>query len=160
MVERRDIVFVVNGGGSSLESVQRAAAGLDNVVFVPMQPRERLSEVLAAADIHTILLRHGLARSSVPSKMYSILAAGRPVVASVDPDTEVTRVLDQAGAGVSVAPGAVDELHQAIVGLVDDPARRATMGASGRSWVERWLSPAAVAEAYEELFERLITQHN
>ncbi|MBK6969216.1 MAG: glycosyltransferase family 4 protein [Candidatus Microthrix sp.] len=160
MVERRDVVFVVNGGGSSLESVQRAAAGLDNVVFVPMQPRERLSEVLAAADIHTILLRHGLARSSVPSKMYSILAAGRPVVASVDPDTEVTRVLDQAGAGVSVAPGAVDELHQAIVGLVDDPARRATMGASGRSWVERWLSPAAVAEAYEELFERLITQHN
>jgi colanic acid biosynthesis glycosyl transferase WcaI len=156
MAERRDVVFVVNGGGSSLDSVQRAAAGLDNVVFVPMQPRERLSEVLAAADIHTILLRHGLARSSVPSKMYSILAAGRPVVASVDPDTEVTRVLDQAGAGVSVAPGAVDELHQAIVGLVDDPARRATMGASGRSWVERWLSPAAVAEAYEELFERLI----
>ena len=158
MAERSDVVFVVNGGGSSLETVKHAAAGLDNVVFVPMQPRERLSEVLAAADIHTILLRHGLARSSVPSKMYSILAAGRPVVASVDPDTEVTRVLDQAGAGVSASPGSVDELHQAILGLVDDPDRRATMGASGRSWVERWLSPAAVAEAYEELFERLIAR--
>ena len=158
MADRSDVVFVINGGGTTLESVRRAAAGLDNVVFVPMQPRERLSEVLAAADIHTILLKHGLARSSVPSKMYSILAAGRPVVASVDADTEVTRVLADAEAGLAATPGSVDDLHDAIAALVDDPDRRRSMGASGRSWVERWLSPASVAEAYEDLFARLIAR--
>lgn len=158
MADRSDVVFVVNGGGTSLESVRQSAAGLDNVVFVPMQPRERLSEVLAAGDIHTILLKHGLARSSVPSKMYSILAAGRPVVASVDADTEVTRVLAEADAGLAASPGSVDELHDAIVALVDDPDHRSSMGASGRRWVERWLSPASVAEAYEGLFESLIAR--
>ncbi|MCB1026826.1 MAG: glycosyltransferase family 4 protein, partial [Microthrixaceae bacterium] len=155
MADRSDVVFVVNGGGTSLESVRHAAEGLDNVVFVPMQPRERLSEVLAAGDIHTILLKHGLARSSVPSKLYSILAAGRPVVASVDADTEVTRVLADAEAGLATSPGSVDELHRAITTLIDDPERRRGMGSSGRRWVERWLSPAAVAEAYEGLFESL-----
>ena len=155
MADRSDVCFVINGGGSSLASVQAAAEGLDNVVFVPMQPRERLSEVLAAADVHTILLKHGLARSSVPSKLYSILAAARPVLASVDPDTEVTRVLDEAEAGVAVAPGSVDALHRGVLELVDHPTRRQAMGVAGRAWVERWLSPDTVAEAYEDLFERL-----
>ncbi|RMH81791.1 MAG: glycosyltransferase WbuB, partial [Actinomyces sp.] len=83
--DRDDLVFVVNGGGAGLAAVQEAARGLDNVVFVGLQPAERLGEVLASADIHVIALKRGLGRASVPSKLYSILAAGRPVVASIDP---------------------------------------------------------------------------
>jgi colanic acid biosynthesis glycosyl transferase WcaI len=153
---RDDLVFVVNGGGSARAELEARAAGLPNVVSVPMQPKERLAEVLAAADVHTVLLRRGLARSSVPSKMYSILAAGRPALASVDPGTEVERTLAEADAGVSVPPEDAAALTAAVVRLADDPAERERLGANGRRWVERWLSPAAVAAAYEALVDELV----
>ncbi len=154
--ERDDVVFVINGGGSARLGLEQRAAGLDNVVFVDFQPSERLPEVLAAADVHVIALKKGLARASVPSKLYSILAAGRPTIASLDSDTEVTRVLDESGAGIAVAPEDPTEFISAVTELVDSPERRAEMGESGRSFVERWVSPAGVASAYVELFEDLI----
>jgi colanic acid biosynthesis glycosyl transferase WcaI len=130
-----------------------SADGLDNVVFVEMQPRERLPEVLASADVHVIPLRRGLARSSVPSKLYSILAAGRPVVASVDEGTEVARTIEAAGAGLAVPPEDPDAFCGALAELLDAPGGREAMGTSGRAFVEEWVSPAAVAAAYERLFE-------
>lgn len=153
--ERKDVVFVINGGGSALADLERMAAGLDNLRFVPMQPRERLPEVLAAGDVHLVPLKRGLARSSVPSKLYSILAAGRPVLASVDPGTEVATTLERAGAGIAVGPEDADSFCEALGRLLDDGPGRERMGASGRRFVEGWVSPAAVGEAYERLFEEL-----
>ena len=153
--DRDALVFVVNGGGSALEGLRRAAAGLANLRFVEMQPRERLPEVLAAADLHLVPLRTGLARSSVPSKLYSILAAGRPVLASVDAGTEVASTLERAGAGVSVPPEDPDAFNEALDELLADPARLERLGTSGRAFVEGWVSPAAVGAAYEELFASL-----
>jgi colanic acid biosynthesis glycosyl transferase WcaI len=150
-----DVVFVVNGGGSARPQLEEQAAGLGNVVFVDFQPKERLPEVLAAADIHVVPLRRGLARSSVPSKTYSILAAGRPVVASVDEGTEVALVVEQAGAGLAVPPDDPAAFTKALVTLLEDPAAAQAMGRAGRSFVEAWASPAAVAERYEALFEEL-----
>jgi len=154
--DRDDVVFVVNGSGSGRAAVVAAAEGLDNVVFVGLQPKERLPEVLAAGDIHTVLLRRGLARSSVPSKMYSILAAGRPCVASVDAGTEVERSLLAADAGRTAGPDDLDAFCAALEPLLDDAAERARLGANGRRWVEAWASPAAVAESYEALFAELL----
>lgn len=158
MRDRTDVVFVVNGSGSGRGALERAAAGLDNLRIVDLQPRERLPEVLAAADIHVIALRRGLARASVPSKTYSILAAGRPVVASIDPGTEVPRILEASGAGVVVPPEDPDAFCRAVADLVDDPARAAAMGAAGRRWIEGHASPAAVAARYEELFAELVAR--
>ena len=150
---RDDVVFVVNGGGSAREALIASATGLDNLRFVDMQPRERLPEVLAAGDLHLVPLKTGLARSSVPSKLYSILAAGRPVLASVDAGTEVATTIERAGAGTSVAPEDPDAFVEALDRMLDDPAGMARMGASGRAFVEGWVSPAAVGAAYERLFE-------
>ena len=155
LADRSDVVFVINGGGSGRAALREAAVGLDNVRFVDFQPKERLPEVLAAGDIHLVPLRRGLARSSVPSKTYSILAAGRPVLASVDEGTEVARVVADAGAGLAVPPDDPDAFTHALVTLLDEPERAAAMGRAGRSFVERWASPAAVAERYEALFEEL-----
>ena len=155
MVDRTDVAFVVNGGGSGREALVERASHLPNVTFVGLQPRERLGEVLAAGDIHTVPLRAGLARSSVPSKSYSILAAGRPCVASIDPGTEVERMLLASGAGISVAPEDRDGFVAAIGRLVDHPDERADRGSAGRRWVELWASPSAVAGHYESLFEEL-----
>jgi colanic acid biosynthesis glycosyl transferase WcaI len=151
-----DVVFVINGGGSGLADLQARARGADNVRFVPMQPKERLAEVLAAADIHLVPLKAGLARSSVPSKLYSILAAGRPVVASVDRGTEVERTLDRAGAGISVEPNQPESFTKAISRLLQNRDEAEAMGRSGRRFVEGWASPAAVVAAYEALFAELV----
>lgn len=154
--DRDDLVFVVNGGGSALDDLRRSAGDLDNLVFVAMQPRERLPEVLASGDVHVIPLRKGLARSSVPSKLYSILAAGRPVLASVDPGTEVAGTVESAGAGLAVPPEDPDAFCAGLEQLLDAPARRAEMGSAGRDFVMRWASPDGVAASYEELFEELL----
>jgi colanic acid biosynthesis glycosyl transferase WcaI len=153
--DRDDVVFVVNGGGSAKDALVESAAGLDNLKFVEMQPRERLPEVLAAGDLHVVPLKRGLARSSVPSKLYSILAAGRPVLASVDAGTEVATTIERALAGVSVPPEDPDAFCAALTDLLDDPARRTAMGESGRAFVEGWVSPAAVGASYETLFEQV-----
>jgi colanic acid biosynthesis glycosyl transferase WcaI len=153
-----DVVFVINGGGSARPSIEEQAAGLDNVVFVDYQPKERLPEVLAAADVHVVPLRRGLARASVPSKTYSILAAGRPIVASVDEGTEVARLVEKAGAGLAVPPEDPEAFTEAVVALLEDPDRAAAMGRAGRAFVESWASPAAIAQRYEELFEELCSR--
>jgi colanic acid biosynthesis glycosyl transferase WcaI len=152
---REDVVFVVNGGGSARADLERRATGMTNVRFADFQPKERLAEVLATGDVHVVPLKRGLARSSVPSKTYSILAAARPLVARVDLGTVVAGVVERAGSGVAVAPEDPAAFVDAIAALVDDPNRRATMGAAGRAFVERWASPASVAGAYEALFREL-----
>jgi len=149
------VVFVINGGGSARPTLERAAAGLPNVRFVDMAPKSRLPEVVAAADLHVVPLRAGLARSSVPSKLYTILAAGRPVVASVDAGTEVARTVERAGAGVAVPPDDPEAFTKAIERLIQSPAEALAMGESGRRFVEGWASPAAVAASYEALFDEL-----
>ena len=146
------VVFVINGDGSARKSLESSARGLANVKFADYQPIERLSEVLATGDIHLVPLRSGLARVSVPSKTYSIMASSRPVIAAIDPDTEIPRLLDRSGAGVSVAPDDADALRAAITKLVDAPTVRESLGKNGREWVERHASPRAVAVAYEGLF--------
>ena len=153
-----DVVFVVNGGGSAIGEVRRRAEGLENFRVIPYQPVERVPEVLAAADVHVIPLRKGLAWSSVPSKLYKILAVERPVVASVDEGTEVGRVVVEAGAGFSVPPDVAAPMTERLEVLLADPKLRETMGQSGRRWVEQWTTPARAAEQYEAVFERLIGQ--
>jgi colanic acid biosynthesis glycosyl transferase WcaI len=154
-----DVAFVINGGGAARIQLEQRAKGLPNVHFVDMQPKARLPEVLAAADIHVVPLKRGLARSSVPSKTYSILAAGRPLVASVDPGTEVARLVDRAGAGIAVPPEDPEAFTKAVTRLVGAPEEAMAMGAAGRTFVERWASPGAVAAQYEALFDELRAAH-
>ena len=155
-----DLVFVINGSGAARASLERDARGLRNVVFVDPQPPERLPEVLAAADVHLVPLKRDLARSSVPSKTYSILASGRPLIASVDVGTEVARVVEESGAGVAVPPDDPETFTKAVQRFLENPAERDAMGESGRRWIEGWASPAKVAEAYEELFDDLIARNH
>jgi colanic acid biosynthesis glycosyl transferase WcaI len=87
----------------------------------------------------------------VPSKTYSSLAAGRPVVASIDLDSEIPRLLAEAGAGIAVAPGDAAAFVAALRSLLADPARASAMGEAGRAWAVREASPAAVGVAYDRL---------
>ena len=147
--------FLINGDGAARASLAEQAAALPNVRFSGYLPKQRVPEVLATGDIHLVPLKSGLGRVSVPSKTYSILAAGRPVLAAIDPGTEVPRMLAASGGGVAVPPDDPVAFTAALAELLADPPAAAAMGARGRAWVEGAASPAAVAAAYEALILRL-----
>lgn len=145
------ITFVINGDGAARAELETQAAGLPNIRFAGYQPRDRVGEVLASGDIHVVPLRAGLGAVSVPSKTYSILAAARPVVAAIDPGTEVTRILEHSGAGVSVAPDNEEVFTSALQSMVANIDEAREQGRKGRQWVETHVSPAAVAQSYLSL---------
>jgi len=149
------VVFVVNGDGAARPSLEAAASGLSNLRFAGFAPQERLAEVLAAGDVHVVPLKAGLGRVSVPSKTYSIMAAGRPIVAAIDAGTAVPRILEESGAGIAVPPDDPEAFVEAIRRLLADPFEALAMGRRGRQWVEANASPAAVGAQYDELIEAL-----
>jgi colanic acid biosynthesis glycosyl transferase WcaI len=153
--ELPDVTFLINGNGAARASLEAEAADTTNVHFADYLEPTRLSELLATGDVHVVPLRRGLGRVSVPSKTYSIMAAGRPVVAAIDPDTAVPKILADSAGGIAVPPDDAVAFTEALRSLVTDPARCREMGARGRDWVEREASPRAVGVAYDTLLRSL-----
>lgn len=149
------VTFLVNGDGAARPALERAASDLANVRFAGYIPIERLSELLASGDVHVVPLKSGLGRVSVPSKTYSIMAAGRPVVAAIDPDTAVPRILAESGGGLAVPPDDADAFTEAIRSVLADPFEALSMGERGRAWVEANASPRAVGADYATLITSL-----
>lgn len=149
-----EVMFVINGEGAARNSLEAKASTLNNVKFGDYQDVSRLSEVLATGDLHVVPLRRGLGSVSVPSKTYSILAAGRPICAAIDLDTEVPRILAAAKAGVCVEPDNQEAFVSAIKAMTLDRKNLEEMGANGRKWVEGHASPQSVAQRYEALYTR------
>lgn len=150
-----DVKFLINGDGAARSSLESDAAHLDNVVFRGYIEGERLAELLATGDIHVVPLKAGLGRVSVPSKTYSIMAAGRPVLAAIDPDTAVPRILADSGGGVAVAPDDPAAFIAGLADLLDDLDAAAALGAAGRTWAVANASPAVVGQAYSDLISEL-----
>lgn len=132
--DRPDILMLFIGDGSRRAALQEAARarGLDNVMFLPFQPREDLRWIYASADVCLVSLKPGLAGAIVPSKLYPILAAGRPYVAAVEGASEVAAITSRHLCGLLAVPGDAADLASRIVELAADPARRAAMGARAR----------------------------
>jgi colanic acid biosynthesis glycosyl transferase WcaI len=149
--------FVMVGDGAKKIALQREAEarGLTNVQFTPYQPRERMGESYAAADVFLVTLKPGLAGYIVPSKLYTILAAGRPYVAAVEPACEVAHITRQHECGVLVNPGAGAAMAEAILRLYRDPERRAALGERARAAALTFDRPKQV-DAYAALFQRLL----
>ena len=150
--------FLINGDGAARTSLEARSAGTTNVRFSGYQPKDRVPEVLATGDIHLVPLKAGLGRVSVPSKTYSILAAGRPVLAAIDAGTEVPRMLAASNGGVAVAPDDPNAFKEALAALLADRTAASAMGAAGRAWVTGAASPRAVAVAYEQLIRSVGSQ--
>jgi colanic acid biosynthesis glycosyl transferase WcaI len=145
---RDEVVFVINGDSSALDGL-RHRCRRDNLRF-PMQPRERLAEVLAAGDLHLVPLRTGLARSSVPSKLYSILAAGRPCWPASTP-TPRSRRRSSVPVPVSRSSPRTPMPSRRADGLLADPDRLTRW--ARRSPLRRGLGVARRGgAAYERLF--------
>jgi colanic acid biosynthesis glycosyl transferase WcaI len=150
---RQDMRFVFVGDGSGRERLMADAAQrrLENVRFLPFQPRPRLPEVLASADVSLVSLQSGIGTGSLPSKTFSILASGRPVVASVDEGSETWDLIRRAEAGLCIPPESPALLVEAILTLAQDPQRRRRLGENGRRWAERYHSAESAAVQFEQL---------
>jgi colanic acid biosynthesis glycosyl transferase WcaI len=122
--------FVLAGGGATRASLERAAGALPNVLFLPLQPEARFNEFLNMGDIHLLPQRRAVEDRVMPSKLCGIMAAGKPVVAAVPPDSQVATMLGEAAAIVEPENSAA--LADAIRALAGDPARRRAMGDAAR----------------------------
>lgn len=159
---REDIRFALIGEGAVRERLERSAAEreLENVRFYPLQPSERLPEVLAAGDIHLVTQRRGAADLVMPSKLTNILAAGRPAIATADPDTELYRVLTEHDCGVVVPPEDVEELTTAIERLTDDAPGRARLAGNAREYARAYLDKEKILRRFEDELKVLANQHS
>ncbi len=132
------ILFAIIGEGARKKWLQERAhaMGLTNVTFMPYQPLEKLGESLSAADLHLIPLAAGAAGCLVPSKIYGILAAGRPFIAMMEESAEVAQIAREDAVGFVVQPGSVEALSCAIREAVDSPERLRQMGVRARRLAE------------------------
>lgn len=152
-------IWLLVGDGIEKSRLQASASGLPNVRFLPMQPKETYPQVLAAADICLATLHPEVATPTVPSKVATIMAAGRPVVASF-PEGDAAHLIREAACGIVVRPGDPSALAGAIANLRADHATRHRMGLAGRSFVERHLSRPASAACFEEVLRYIAATRN
>lgn len=144
--------FVMVGAGAALPRLRQRAAelGLPNLRFLPVQPLERLGEMLAAGDIHLVVQKRDAADLVMPSKLTNILAAGRACVATADPGTALHDVVVSGGAGLAVAPGDHAALTAAVRQLAGDAARRDACGLRARAHAERHLDRDRILGEFEQ----------
>lgn len=158
LLEQPEIHFLFVGDGPGREGLMALAdsKNLSNVQFVPFQPRNILPQVLASADVSLVVLRRGIGTGSLPSKTFSILASGRPIIASVDEQSETWCLIQNAQAGLCVEPENPAALVKAILTLKNHPTLGDRLGQNGRIWAERNHSPQAATIQFEELLNRVV----
>jgi colanic acid biosynthesis glycosyl transferase WcaI len=130
------------------DEVRRRRLGA--VEFIPMQPPGRWEETMQAADVLVVNQRASVADMSLPSKLTSYFASGRPVVAAVSADSETAREIREAGAGYVVPPEDPVALRDTIVALSEDPAVASALGEQARVYADTRLSAEASLEQHEE----------
>jgi colanic acid biosynthesis glycosyl transferase WcaI len=152
-----NIIFLIVGEGNAKAAlVERAEMmGLNNVRFLPTQPKEVLPEMLGAADVSLVTLNRHLGELNVPSKTYSIMASGRPVLASVPHDSEIARLIQEADCGVWVPPEDPECLAQAVQSLSKQPELLERLGANGRNYVAAHFDRRLVITRYHQLLHQV-----
>lgn len=157
LLDLPDLVLLFVGEGVKKPALQAIARdrGLTNVRFLPYQPKADLSNTFAAADCFVVSLIVGLSGFIVPSKLYAILAAGRPYVAAMERDSEAVRIAEQEGCGLVADPGNAESLAAQIRALYQNRNLARQMGERAREVGMRFDRRAGVA-AYDALARGLV----
>ena len=150
----KDLVLVFLGEGAAKAALEAAAASHPNVRFLPYQPRDRMSWSLGSADVFFAPLAAGLTRYMLPSKIYTFLASGRPIIAAIDEHCDVADLVRTSGAGVVTAPADLDAIEREVRRLHAEPERRTAMGRAGRAVLETTYARAIVTGRYARWFRQ------
>jgi putative colanic acid biosynthesis glycosyltransferase WcaI len=153
-----DLLIAIIGYGARQMELLRLARRLEveRVKFYPYQPRDVLSLSLSAAHVHVVGLARGLAGYVVPSRLYGILAAGRPVIVAAEESSETAKLVDRIGCGVVVAPGRPELLGAAIRRAYEGGYDLDAMGARGRDYVVADADRAVAYGRYRDLLTELV----
>ena len=155
-----EIAFVIAGESKALKRLQKhcLACGADNVLLLPLQPREKLPEMLAAADVGLVVQKRNVISFNMPSKIPLLLASGSPIIASVPASGTAARAVRQSGGGVVVAPESPQDLATAIMSLYNNPVLAAKLASKARKFaIERYSFEQALT-AYEAVFSQAISR--
>jgi colanic acid biosynthesis glycosyl transferase WcaI len=157
--DRPDVVFVLVGDGAKKKALQDIAARRDlrNVMFLPFQPREMMDQSYATADVSLVSLKRGLAGVIVPSKVYNVLASGRPCIAAVEQDCEVADIIHRRDCGFVIAPGDASALRARVLELAADRERGVAMGMRARCASLQFDRPRQVA-AYDAVLKEVASR--
>ncbi len=153
----RSIHFVVLGFGARKRWLEEfaPAAKLDNITFVPPMPRQEQIVFLNACDVALITFAPGMAGVSVPSRMYSQMAAGKPIIAATDAESELAEVIREEDIGWVVAPGEPGALVEAIRQAAGDPVRLEEFGKNAHRAASTKYTFEAADRSYRSLFREL-----
>ena len=153
-----DVTVAIVGGGARhaelVELVERLET--DAVQFLPYQPRQMLSRSLSSADLHVVGLARGLAGYVVPSRLYGILAVGRPVLVAAEAESETAQLVSRIGCGVVVPPGRPELLAEAIRSAHAGELALAEMGRRGREYVVAEADRLVAVGRYEQLLMEVV----
>lgn len=147
--------FVLLGDGNQRPTLAAAAAGVRRLDFLPPADQDRYADLLAAADVLLVNELPGVAEMSLPSKLTSYCAAGRPVLGAVARNGATAAELHASGAGVVVPPGAPDALVDGALDIVHDPVGAAVLGERGRAHAAAHNSARPALQQYEHWLTRL-----
>ncbi|HEV2032949.1 MAG TPA: glycosyltransferase family 4 protein [Candidatus Dormibacteraeota bacterium] len=153
-----DILIAIVGEGAAKARLQADVhrRGITNVRFLAFQPKESLSESLAAGDAHLVSLKRGLAGFIVPSKVYGIMAAGRPIIAAVESDSEPGLIVEEYGCGLRIEPDDPGALAEGILRMRDTNSEE--MGRRGRRAFEQSFDRGIATTAYRKLLEEVVEE--
>lgn len=155
---QREIKFLIVGDGAArggLEDLVRELK-LPNVLILPFQPKESLPEIYAAADVSLVTLGKGFSEDCVPCKVYTIMSAGKAMIASIDENSDTWELLGRVQCAVRTEIENPEALADAVLMLFREPALAARLGANGRSHVVENNTPEIIVHRYEQVFERVI----
>ena len=130
------LLFVLCGAGAARERLMQTGAGLRNVLWLPLQPVEKLNELLNLADVHLLPQRPDAADLVMPSKLLGMLASGRPVLATAYPGTQLAKMVSSCGK--LAEPGNAQEIAQALLQLMQAPQERERLGVQARNAAQAW----------------------
>lgn len=149
-----DIVFVIVGESKAVETLKHhcQTCGADNVILLPFQPREKLPEMLAAADVGLIVQKHNVVSFNMPSKTQVLLASGRPVIASVPHSGSAAKAIEKSRGGVVVEPENPVALAMQILEFHKNPEQAERLGKQGRQYALERYSFEQALNQYEALF--------
>ena len=155
-----NIKFLLIGDGVEKRRLQdkTSSLGLDNVKFLPMQPRETYPQILQISDACLVTLRKDVKTPVVPSKLLSIMAAGRPVLATLPSNGDAPKIIREARCGYCYEAGDSEGLKKGILKLYNNPHLKREFGQNGRDYAERNFTLDACAMMYEELFDSLTSR--
>ncbi|MCL6755069.1 glycosyltransferase family 4 protein [Nostoc sp. CCCryo 231-06] len=155
----REIVFVIVGESIALQRLQKYCLlnGADNVLLLPLQPREKLPEMLAASDVGLIVQKRNVISFNMPSKIPLLLASGRPIVGSVPATGTAAKAIKLSGGGIIVEPESPDAMAAAVHDLYTNPTLGARLGNAGRQFAEENYSLEQALNRYEGLLSHIVT---